>query len=177
LADDIGSELEFIKSNIDKCVAVGEVGLDYWIERDRNLQRRALREVLQLAAEYNKPVILHSRGAWEDAFELVKAAALERVVFHWYSGPLDILRQILDHGYCISATPAAEYSRSHRRAIATAPLERIVLETDSPVNYRGLEARPVHVLRTLDAVAELKDVPAPEVAEITTRTAFALFRL
>jgi len=177
LEHDPAEEIKFIEAHIDECIALGEVGMDYWIDRDQELQRRTLETILKIAVEHDKPAILHSRGAWQDVFELVRESNIEQAVFHWYSGPIDLLHQILDVGYYISATPAAEYSRHHQRAIVETPIERIVLETDTPVNYRGMKARPVHVLRSLNAVAKLKGLSPEEVAEITTRNAIQVFRL
>jgi len=175
LKEDFSEDLNFIEQNISRCVALGEVGLDYWIKKDKELQLKAFKEILKISKRYNKPLILHTRGAWRDAFELVKEAKIERVIFHWYSGPLDILRGLLETGYLVSATPAAEYSEPLRRVLSETPIDRIVLETDTPVNYRGLEARPIHVLHTLNAVAKLKEIPPEEVAEATTSLATSFF--
>jgi TatD DNase family protein len=175
LTDDFSKDLEFIEQNLERCVALGEVGIDYWIKRDKELQLEAFKEVLRLSKKHQKPLILHTRGAWDEALELVKAAGIERAIFHWYSGSLEILRELLARGYMISATPAAEYSEPHRQALLEAPLKQLVLETDAPVNYRGLESRPVHLLKTLNAVAELKGISTSRVAEVTTANVSKFF--
>ena len=133
---EIDANLEFIKANIDKAVGIGEVGLDYHKRvravADKDLQKRVLAELLQIAKEYDKPALIHSRYAWRDAFDLVKEAGLKKVVFHWYTGTSSVLRDIIDSGYYISVTPAVEYHEEHRRAVKETPLETVAFRDGLP---------------------------------------------
>jgi TatD DNase family protein len=104
-------------------------------------------------------------------------AQIQKAIFHWFSGPIEVLAKVLGHGYFISATPAAAYSEKHQRAIARTPLENLLLETDSPVEYEGKAAEPADVCKTLEAVAKIKGAKREEVAEITTRNALVFFDL
>ena len=183
---EIDNNLEFIESNIDKVVAVGEVGLDYHkkvrARADKNLQKRVFGEVLGIAGAHKKPVLIHSRYAWRDALDSVQEAGLEKAVFHWYTGTSSVLRDIVSQGYFISATPAVEYHEEHRRAVREIPLGRMLLETDSPVVYRRgtefeYESRPADVIRSLRGAAALKDVGEAQIAEVTTANALRLFGL
>lgn len=174
---------DFIEDNIKKAIAVGEIGLDFWLKSarkdssKRQAQKEVFRRLLDVAKQYNKPVSIHTRGAWEDSLDLTVKAGVEKAVFHWYSGPLDILDRILAHGYLISATPAAEYSKNHQAVIANTRLEKMLLETDSPVKYSGIPSEPAHVRRTLDAVSKIKHIPKEDVAAITTQNALKFFEL
>ncbi|UCH57372.1 MAG: TatD family hydrolase [Candidatus Bathyarchaeota archaeon] len=181
--DEIPVTLAFIEEHIDDCIAVGEIGLDYW-NRDarknrgiREKQRNQYTDQLKIAENHGKPVSVHGRGSWEDALSIARKHGPDRIVFHWYSGPLDTLRELLDAGYLISATPASEFSKQHRAALAETPLERIVVETDSPVSYHGKLAEPADILLTLEALAELKGISEEELAEVTTRNAERLFNI
>lgn len=183
---EVDQNLEFIAANIDKMVAIGEIGLDYHkkvrAKAGKDLQKSVLKEILKIAKANNKPVIIHSRYAWRDAFSLVEEAQIEDAVFHWYTGTSSVLRDIVSQGYYISASPAVEYHEEHRRAIKEIPLERLLLETDSPVVYgRGreleFESRPADILRTLKGASELKGVSEAKVAEATTENALKFFRL
>jgi len=183
---EIDRTLAFIEANIDKAVAIGEIGLDYHKKirqvANKDLQKSMLREVLKIARANQKPVIIHSRYAWRDAFNLVEEAQLEKVVFHWYTGTSSVLRDIVNQGYFISATPAIEYHEEHRSAIKATPLDKLLLETDSPVVYgRGseseYESRPTDILRSLKGVARLKDMSEAQIAEITTENALKFFSL
>ena len=181
--EDVEETLRFVEKQLNRCVAVGEIGLDYWSREARKSKavRRRQREIyirqLEMAVEYDKPVSIHSRGSWRDALDLLLKHGPERAVFHWYSGPIDILRELLNAGYYISATPAAEYSKHHRAALQEAPLGRILLETDSPVEYRGRPSEPGDLPLVARALAELKDVSLEEVVEATTRNAERLFNI
>ena len=184
--ENIDRNLEFIEANIGKAVAIGEVGLDYHKKvRERagkDLQKHVLKELLHIARKHDKPVIIHSRYAWQDAFDLVVEAQFEKAVFHWYTGPSSVLRSIVGHGYFVSATPSVEYHEEHRRAVKEIPLERLLLETDSPVVYgRGrefeFESRPADVLRSLKGAARLRALPEARIAEETTVNALKLFSL
>jgi TatD DNase family protein len=183
---DIVVNLEFIEDNIEKAVAVGEVGLDYHkrirAAAGKDLQKTALRELLRIGRAHDKPALIHSRYAWRDAFYIVNEAGLEKAVFHWYTGTSSVLRDIITHGYYISVTPAVAYHEEHRRAVKEASLERLLLETDSPVTYaRGREnefqASPADVLRSLKGAAALRGISEAELAEITADNASRLFGL
>lgn len=142
----------------------------------------ALKDILKIAKTYNKPVIIHSRYAWRDSLSLVEEAQLEKAVFHWYTGTSSVLRDIVSQGYFVSATPAVEYHEEHRRAVKEIPLERLLLETDSPVIYRRrsefeYESRPTDILRALTGVARLKGMSEAKIAEVTTANALKFFSL
>lgn len=177
----VNETINLVEKNIDSIVALGEVGLDYWYKEARKkdevkeIQREVFWRVLNLARKKNKPVSIHSRGAWMDCVNIIIEAGVKRAVFHWFSGPLESLKKLLDHGYYISATPAATYSKEHRRVIENTPLENVVLETDTPVVYAGDTSEPAHIIKALNAVAELKGESARAVAEKTTENAKKIF--
>ncbi len=176
--------LSQIEEHINKAVAVGEIGLDYHKRiralASRERQQAVLRDVILLAKKYQKPVSIHSRYAWKDALAIATEAGIKDAVFHWYTGPSSVLRDLLAQGYYVSATPAAEYHSEHRRAVREAPLDRLFLETDSPVSY-GREDRytaaPKDVLRSLNAASEITGVDSESLAEQTTQNAIQFFRL
>ncbi len=183
---EIDRNLEFIEAHIDKAVGIGEIGLDYHKRvteiAAKDMQKRVLKEVLRIAKTFNKPVIIHSRYAWRDSLSLIKEAQLEKAVFHWYTGTSSVLRDIVNQGYFVSATPAVEYHAEHQRAIKEIPLERLLLETDSPVIYRRgsefeYESKPADVLRALKGVARLKHMSEAKIGEITTNNALKFFGL
>jgi TatD DNase family protein len=181
--DDITSSTRFIEEHIDDCLAVGEIGLDYWDRKARKSKdiRERQRELyicqLQIAREHDKPASVHGRGSWEDALQLAINHGPDRIVFHWYSGPIDVLSEVIDTGFLISATPASEFSKHHRAALVEAPIERIVIETDSPVSYHGKQAEPADILLTLRSLADLKEISEDEAARITTRNAKEFFKI
>jgi len=181
-SSEIDREVKFIEENAHRAVAIGEIGLDYWYRKVRKnpekkeQQKELFKSLLRIAKENGKPVSIHSRGAWMDCVEITIEMEVRKAVFHWFTGPEEALKNLLDHGYYVSATPAANYSREHRAAIRNTPLENLLLETDSPVMYRGEKAEPAYVLRSLSAVAELKGICKEKIAEETTENARRVFQ-
>lgn len=176
----------FLRAHLPHAVAVGETGLDYWYkqarkdEAQRDKQKASFQAHLDLANEFDLPIIIHSRGAWSDCLAMTKAARVRRAVFHWYSGPLDILDGILQAGYYVSTSPSVAYSPQSREAMAHAPLERILVETDSPVRYNGPEpfdAEPKDVLRTWAALSRLKNEDETVVLGTVNANARTFFRI
>jgi TatD DNase family protein len=184
-ASEIERNLQFIEDNIARAVVIGEIGLDYHKRvvghANKDQQKSTLKDVLSLAKRWNKPVSVHSRYAWRDTFGLVRESGVQKVVFHWYTGPTNVLRDIVEAGGFSSATLAAEYHAEHRRAIREVPLERLMLETDCPVFYRSLPdprpSEPADVARVLQAVALLREMDPSALAHRTTQTALTFFAL
>jgi TatD DNase family protein len=176
--------LQSIEEKAAYAVAIGEIGLDYdkrVIKRaSKDLQRETLKHLLSLARSYNKPIAIHSRYAWKDCFDLVNDAGIRKAVFHWFTGFSSVLRDILNAGYFISCTPAAEYHEEHRRAIKETPLEQLLLETDCPVTYgREIKYRsqPADIIRSVKAAASLKETSEISIAQQTTVNARQLFNI
>ncbi len=180
----IDDNLRFIEARINDIVAIGEIGLDYDKRvikiAPKELQKEVFYRLLTLAKHYQKPVIIHNRYAWQDAYDLANHAGVKEAVFHWFTGFSRVLKSILEDSYFISATPAAEYHAEHRRAVKDTPLDRLLIETDCPVSYgRDVKytSQPADVLRTLKAVAALKGIDEATVAEQTSKNALELFHL
>ncbi len=167
----------YIDTNLKRCVALGEVGLDYKAKTKKKIQKAIFQELLAMAKRHDKPVIVHCRYVHETAYRMIKEAGTEKAVFHWYSGPLDLIPLIAADGYYMSATPALLYNPYHAKAITAMPLSNLLLETDTPVQYQELAARPVHVHVTLQQVARVRGMAAEEIAAQTTRNAKACFGL
>jgi TatD DNase family protein len=108
---------------------------------------------------------------------MTRDAGIERAVFHWYSGPTDVLEGILGDGYFISATPALAYSPPHQESMRIAPLERVLIETDSPVVYQGRKSEPADLVITLLELSRIKGVPPEEVDRVTSANAESLYHL
>ncbi len=181
---ELDENLQFIKQNIASAVALGEIGLDYDNRvlkvASKEYQKVALVKLLDIAREYSRPAIIHSRYAWRDSLQALQDAGIERAVFHWFTGFSGVLKDIIAGGYLVSATPASEYHEEHRRAISEAPLQRLLLETDCPVSYgrkTRYESRPADVLRDLKAVSQLKGVDEATIAAQTTKNAVDFFSL
>jgi TatD DNase family protein len=166
-------------------VAIGEIGLDFYRDRSpRDVQRQAFVTQLALAREIGLPVILHNRESAADLIELLRVHAQGVTgVFHCFSGDRALARQALDLGFWLSFAGPLTFPNSVELAdVATwAPLDRILVETDSPYlapqPVRGRRNEPRHVVHTARRLAELRGLPLADLADATTRNATALFRL
>jgi TatD DNase family protein len=178
---------DFMRANIRHARAIGETGLDYWYkwvrkdEVERQKQKDSFAFHLNLAREFDLPIVIHSRGAWRDCLSMALESGVKRALFHWYSGPVDILDKIIEAGFYVSTSPSVAYSPESRRAMAHAPLERILVETDSPVNYKDGEnsflAEPKDVIRTWKALAELKNMDSEDVLATVNANAKKFFTI
>ncbi len=168
-----------------KVVALGEIGLDYYRDHSpRDIQRQVFRQQLEIAAENDTPVVIHVRESFADAFAIMSdySDKLTNVVFHCFSEDVDTARKIFDLGWIISVGGVVTYKKAVMADVAKfAPLESMMLETDSPyltpVPFRGKVNEPVHVRYVCDKVAGLKGLSPDEVERITDRTAQKFYRL
>jgi len=175
--ENIEENLEFLKTHIKQADCIGEVGLDYAIKVSKNLQIEVFQSIVELAVHFNKPLIIHSRHSHERCMKILKELGAKKAIFHWYSGSLEILKGILDEGYYISVTPALAYSPKHQEAAKFAPLDRILLETDSPVEYQGIPSKIKDVMTTLKLLSSIKSIQMEEVAKITTKAFLEFFKI
>jgi len=166
-------------------VAVGECGLDYHYEHSpRAAQRDAFAAQIALAKQHRRTLVVHSRSAWDDTFDVLQGeGAPERVVFHCFTGGPDEARRCLELGAYVSISGIVTFKNAQdvRDAVVATPLDRLLVETDAPflapVPHRGEQNRPALVAVVGEAVAALKGLEAAVFAEISaslTEAAFAL---
>ena len=166
-------------------VAVGECGLDYHYDHSpRAVQRRAFADQVALAHEHDLALVIHTREAWDDTFAVLDAAGVpERTVFHCFTGGPDEARACLDRGAMLSFSGIVTFPSADdvRAAAALCPLDRALVETDSPylapVPHRGRPNRPALVPLVGAAVAEAMGRPVEAVAEATWANAERVYRL
>lgn len=169
----------------DKIVAVGEIGLDYyWDKEKRDIQKEWFVRQLKLARELDMPVIIHSRDAAADTMAVLKqhAGGLSAVL-HCYSYHVEMAREYVEMGYYIGVGGVVTFknARKLKEVVEGIPLTAIVLETDcpylAPVPFRGKRNSSLNLVHVAEAIAGLKGVSYAEVVEQTTRNANALYRL
>lgn len=158
-----------------RVVAIGEIGLDYYWEENppRELQQQVFRDQMALARELDMPVIVHDREAHGDCLSIVKEFPGVRGVFHCFSGSAEMARELVKLGWMVSFTGVLTYKNA-RRAVEAAqavPLERIMIETDSPymapVPHRGERNDSGLVRHVCEKLAEIKGVSFEECARAT----------
>jgi TatD DNase family protein len=166
----------------EKPVAVGECGLDFYIEGlDGETQRRYFRRQLELAKEFDLPVILHARRAVEEVIATLRQIGGLRGVVHSYSGSLEQARQLWKLGFFLGFGGPITYDRARRlrEIVSTMPAEFLLLETDSPdqplATHRGQRNEPALLGEVLQVAAKLRGEDPDALAMVTTANARHLF--
>jgi TatD DNase family protein len=168
-----------------KVVAVGECGLDYHYDHSpRDRQRQAFAAQVALAHEHDLALVIHTREAWDDTFAVLAAEGVpERTVFHCFTGGPAEARRALDVGAWLSFSGIVTFKAADdlRAAAELCPLDRLLVETDSPyltpVPHRGTPNRPAYVPLVGAAIAAVKGVPDESVEAVTTASAGRIFNL
>ena len=169
----------------DKVVAIGEIGLDYyWPENPpRPLQQQVLRSQLALARELRLPVIFHDRDAHGDSLAIVKEFPDVTGVFHCFSGSPEMAQELLGMGWYLGFDGPVTYKNARRapEVAAVTPLDRMLIETDSPymtpVPYRGQRNDSSYVRLVAEKLAEWKDIAPEELEHATLENGKRLFRI
>lgn len=184
-ADELNDEnLEKIKRLCaePKCVAVGEIGLDYYYDFcDRDVQRECFRRQLELAADVELPVIIHSREAASETFNIIKESKVRRGIIHSYSGHTEMALDYIKMGFYIGIGGMVTFKNAKKpvEVVRNIPIERIVIETDSPylapVPVRGRRNNSQNLRYIVDKISEIKQISGEKVAEITRNNALTVF--
>lgn len=166
----------------EKCVAVGECGLDKMIQASPEHQYEIFDYQVQLAQEFEKPLIIHSRKAHNEVMTHIDRAELKRGgVIHAFSGSAELAKQYIDRGLYIGVGGTITYDRAKktRDTIAKLPLESILLETDAPSmplqGHQGQRNSPEYIPEIARVVAEIKNESIEKVAQVTTENSCKLF--
>src|SRR5690348_5645652 len=165
-------------------VAVGECGLDFHVEGlDPAAQRRFFRRQLEIARNFDLPLVLHARRAVDEVIATIRQLGGLRGVVHSFSGSPEQARQLWKLGFCLGLGGPITYPRSHRlrEIVATMPIEFLLLETDSPDQplhgHQGIRNEPALLVEVCACIAGLRGMAAEEVAAATTRNDENLFNL
>lgn len=144
----------------EKCEAIGEIGLDYYWQKDnKERQLEIFNRQLQIAQDLNKPIIIHSRDAINDTYQTMKKYK-NRGVMHCYSDSAEMAKEFVKLGYYISISGTVTYKNAKEplRVIKEVPLDRLLIETDcpylTPVPYRGKRNEPSYVIYTAKKICE-----------------------
>ncbi|MGM0905484.1 MAG: TatD family hydrolase [Pseudomonadota bacterium] len=172
-------------ASANNVVAIGETGLDYFYHPEsKALQRENFEQHIEIANDINKPLIIHTRDAQDDTLSLLKNGHAEKPggVLHCFTESLDMAKRAIDDlDFYISISGIASFRNAEqlRATIKALPLEKLLIETDSPwlapVPHRGKENQPAYVVDVAKCVADVKGITLREVAETTTSNYYKLF--
>lgn len=178
--------LKFLRKNLShpKVVAIGEIGLDYYWEKDKKeIMKEILHAQLKLAVELDMPVVIHDRESHADIVEALLQYPNLRGVIHCFSGSVEMAKILVDAGFYLGFDGPVTYKNARKslEVLEYCPLEKILIETDAPyltpVPYRGERNDSTLLYYVVDKIAEVKGKTHEEIAKITSDNAKALFRI
>ncbi len=176
--------VKFVKENIHKMVGLGEIGLDYYWIKDKEIRKdveNKFIELIQLGNNINKPIVIHCREAEQRVIELIEEyCTQDKVHMHCFSGPKYLVKRALKNGWYFSI-PTSVLSRKEYQNLADAvPLERMFLETDAPYQAPSKNLNPnepKYVAMSAVHIANMKNTTVENIAEITTENAINFYSL
>ena len=174
----VNCQLPTVNSNL---IAIGEIGLDYhWDVTFKEQQHEALREQMRWAAQYDLPVMIHSREATEDTLKILREFPTVKGVMHCFSGSHEVAKQVVDMGYYLGIGGVLTFKNCKlAEHLVGIPLERLVLETDAPymapVPHRGKRNESKWMWHVAERLAEVYQCSVEHINEVTTANAKALF--
>ncbi len=186
-AEGLDAVLQVINANVEnpKMVAIGECGLDYHYDHSpREIQRHVFAQQIALAHEHDLPLVIHTRNAWDETFEILDAESIpKRTVFHCFTGGPAEAAACLERNALLSISGIVTFPSAAdvREAVRIAPLDALMVETDSPfltpVPHRGTPNTPARVVLIGAEIAHLHEVGLSKVAQQTTATARRFYGL
>lgn len=172
-----------------KCVAVGEIGLDYYYKHSsQDVQRQAFEQQLKLARRWQLPIVIHTRDAEEDTLKFLKdhvEKPLKKLpgVIHCFTGTANFAEECIKLGFYISFSGIVTFKKTDalRLVVAQTPLERILIETDAPflapVPFRGKPNQSAYLIETAKCIAEIKKISLEELSRVTVENSMKVFGL
>ncbi len=181
------SNIEFVAKLVKekKVVAIGEIGLDYHWDNDRDLQKKFFKEQIKLANELNIPIVIHNRQADMDILNILKNEVKPKVnvVFHCFSSSLEIAKEVIKNGWYISLSGTVTFKNaSNLHEVAKfVPLDKLIIETDcpylSPEPNRGKRNDSSNVIHVCEKIADLRNIECEEIAKITYENACRFYNI
>lgn len=174
--------IEYIEENIKNVVAIGEIGLDYHYGKENiDEQKKLFESQIEIAEKYKLPVIVHSRDAIADTYDILKRHNVKGVL-HAFSGSLEMANKFIKLGFKLGIGGVITFKKCNLKdVISNIDIENIVLETDSPYlspePFRGKKNTPLNLKYIAEYIANLKNMSCEEVIHITSNTACTLFDL
>ena len=176
-----------LKNKYKKIIGIGETGLDFHYNySDKKIQKKSFIEHISAASQLNIPVIVHSRHAETDTYEIIKSEKKNsnlKVLIHCFTGSKDFAKKLIDLDCYISVSGIITFKDSSELAdtVSSIPIENLLVETDSPylapVPYRGKPNEPSYIVHTVEKLSQIKDVSREYVMSNTTNNFKKLFKL
>jgi len=169
-------DLERLLAN-HEVAGIGEVGLDKkFVPNTYSRQLEFFKAFIKMAVDYDLPMNIHAPDAWRDVYELLIRHDVDKAVIHWYTGPLDLLEEIVGKGYYISINPAIELQKKHMRIAVEVDLRAMLVESDGPYEYRGLKLTPKMIPKLIALIADMRRIRVQELQSMVEMNFRRLFK-
>jgi TatD DNase family protein len=174
------SEIEFIKKNKDKILAIGEVGLDLKENSQETLekQKENLSKFVKLAKELNKPIIIHSRKAEEECINFLEKLNYNKIIMHCFSGNFKLVKRIIEKNWMMTIPTSVKNSQHFQKVVEINPIENLLCETDSPFLHpdKKFPNEPANVIESYKKISKIKNIPLKEVEQIIEKNYANFFK-
>jgi TatD DNase family protein len=172
--------LDELITNNKKVIAVGEIGLDYhWDKENKDKQKELFRKMIKLSQKHNLPVVIHSRDAFQDTYDILKETKVKGDI-HCFSGNLDNAKMYIDLGFILGIGGVLTFKNTNlKETIKNIDLDKIILETDSPYlspePFRGKQNEPKNVYYVAEEISRIKGEPLEYISKITEENIMRVF--
>ena len=176
-----------IKNKHNKIIGIGETGLDFYYNYSaKEIQKKSFIEHISAASQLNIPIIVHSRNAEVDTYEILKSESKNsnlKVLIHCFTGSRDFAKKLIDLNFYISVSGIITFKKSTELAdtVSSIPMENLLVETDSPylapLPYRGKDNEPSYIIHTVEKLSQIKKLPKESIVINTTNNFMKLFNL
>ena len=163
---DIEEEIKFIEKNKKNVIGIGEVGLDYyWDKNSVDEQKKLFIKMISLAEKLNKPIIVHSRKSELDCIEMLQSSKLKKIIMHCFCGKKTLVKKIIDNGWFLTAPTSIVRSTQFQENTKLVPITQLFCETDAPYlsPFKDKRNEPAFVVEAYKKVAEIKNMELKEV--------------
>jgi len=156
---------------------IGEVGLDKKFKPyTLQYQDIVFRRFAEIAREKDFALNIHAANAWREVLDILYRYDVSLAIIHWYTGPLELIKEIVDRGYYITVNMAIAIQQKYREVVKVAPLDIMLVESDAPYRYRGLEFHPREITGVFRYVAELKGLDSNEVRNSIMKNSYKFLK-
>jgi TatD DNase family protein len=165
---EINEEINFIKKNNEKVIAIGEVGIDLKWSNDLEKQQINFQKFIDLAKELDKPLIVHARNAEKETIDILEKNKCKKVIMHCFGGDMKLVERIIKNKWLMSIPANVVFSEHFQKIVETAPIENLLCETDSPYLHpiKGQkDNEPSNVIESYKKIAEIKKITLKEAQE------------
>ncbi len=170
--------MAFLREKAPNASAIGEIGLDYKYGKkksERDLQEKYFTEQVEIELENNFPIVVHCRYSEEKTFQLLELLGAKKVLLHWFTNSIDFVKMASKKNYFMSAGPSIFSQESAQKVAKEIPLDLLLLETDAPVSFDGMQSEPSWIPKVAQKIGQLKELSLTEVSKATEKNYEKLF--